>query len=136
MRAFLITVCLMVCATTAMPAPSAWLEALAEVETGNDPGAVGRAGERTPYQISPRVWAAYSRTPMRTATATEGRRVASRILADRTEAFRLRHRRQPTTREVYLLWHRPARVLRPRPHEAERARRFAVVVADIQRGAR
>lgn len=74
-------------ATGSAPAHSlvVWLAALAEVETGNDPAAVGRAGERTPYQISPRVWAAYSRQPMRSATASEGRRVASRILSDRVE---------------------------------------------------
>lgn len=114
------------------PAPAhslaVWLAALAEVETGNDPAAVGRAGERTPYQISPRVWAAYSRQPMRSATAAEGRRVATRILGDRAGTFRRRHGREPSLAELYLLWHRPARVFRPTPVERARAKRFAAVV--------
>jgi hypothetical protein len=31
---------------------------------------------------------------------------------------------RPTDQELYLLWHRPARVLRPKPAERERAERF------------
>lgn len=122
-------------ATGSAPAHSlaVWLAALAEVETGNDPAAVGRAGERTPYQISPRVWTAYSRQPMRSATAAEGRRVATWILGDRVETFRRRHGREPSLVELYLLWHRPARVFRPTPVERARANRFAAVVVAMAR---
>lgn len=38
------------------PIPAAWMDALALVESGDNPKAVGRHGERTRYQVTPAVW--------------------------------------------------------------------------------
>ena len=103
--------------------PSATLRALSDVETGNR-WAVGRAGERTPFQILPSVWREYSRVPMKRATPAEARRVALAILDDRGRAFRRAHGRGPTAFETYLLWHCPARVDRPTTEDRRTAERF------------
>ena len=39
------------------------LAAIAMVESGNDPSALGKKGEVSQYQITPKVWRIYSKTP-------------------------------------------------------------------------
>jgi hypothetical protein len=50
-------------------------------------------------------------------------------LSSRIENFKQRNSRTPTAQEVYLLWHRPARVAAPTAIERQRAIRFANLVA-------
>lgn len=65
------------------------LEAIAKVETGVRPNAVGQLGERSRFQIMPTTWARFSRMDQHTATATETMRVARRVLTE-IEAVHLR----------------------------------------------
>lgn len=58
------------------------LEAIAKVETGLTPDAIGRRGERSRFQIMPTTWARFSRANQHTASHYETRRVARRILAE------------------------------------------------------
>ena len=53
----------------------ALFRAISEVESGNNPRAVGRHGERTVVQFLPSVWRHYSRVPMSRASSQEVRRV-------------------------------------------------------------
>ncbi len=59
------------------------LAAIAQVETGNNPNAVGRKGERGIYQILPTTWAQYSKLPVEAAATDPGEndRVAREHLA-------------------------------------------------------
>jgi hypothetical protein len=47
---------------------AALLAALADVESGNDPHAIGKLGERSAWQIMPGSWAMHSRFPHRIAS--------------------------------------------------------------------
>ncbi|MCM2304073.1 MAG: lytic transglycosylase domain-containing protein [Elusimicrobia bacterium] len=49
----------------------ALLRALAAVESGSDPRAIGRAGERSQWQIRPATWRQYTRAPFAAATTNE-----------------------------------------------------------------
>lgn len=118
---------------------AAHLAALSMIESGNRDHAVGQAGEVTRYQIRPqewrKAWADIGRPWLAKNTADESgaRIVAWHLLQKRANQFAREHRRAPDARELYLLWHRPARVLTPLPHEAERAGRFANLVEHYQR---
>ena len=112
------------------------LAALSQIETGDNAKAVGKDGERTRYQISPE--AARSEFKMSLAklcqlpkAELDGR--MNEVWTARVAVFRLQNDRYPTLPETYLLWHRPARVLNPRPREKERAARFMNLVLDMQR---
>jgi hypothetical protein len=100
---------------------------LAEVETGDDDNARGPSGERTRYQILPRVWRDYSKQPIASASPKHATDVARKILSDRVDVFQRRHGRAPNDEEVYALWHRPARVHRLTKTEAGRCERFGRV---------
>ena len=65
------------------------LDAIAKVETGVRPTAVGQRGEQSRFQILPSTWARFSRENQQTATNAETRRVARLVLAE-IEAVRLR----------------------------------------------
>lgn len=58
------------------------LDAIAKVETGLTPDAVGQQGERSRFQIMPATWARFSRANQHTASLYETRRVARRVLAE------------------------------------------------------
>lgn len=102
-----------------------YLHAIAQVESGDNPAKIGRQGERTRWQIRQTEWEHWSTRDFNQADDAEGRRVAASLLSSRIHAFELRHQRAPTPPEIYLLWHRPARVLSASPAEKERAERFA-----------
>jgi soluble lytic murein transglycosylase-like protein len=100
------------------------LRAIAEVETANNPRAVGRAGERTIYQIAPGTWRGVSRVPMARASAAEIDAVARTILADIHLA--LRERKIPVTPyEIALRWNAGARARRFTPATRDYAQRVA-----------
>ena len=58
------------------------LDAIAKVETGLTPEAVGQRGERSRFQIMPATWARFSRANQHTASLYETTRVARRVLAE------------------------------------------------------
>jgi hypothetical protein len=116
------------CSVHAMPTGhelERW-KALSQIETGDRDNATGRAGEVSRYAITPKVWRQYAGTlPLSAATNTvTANNVAELVMDARTVRFVKVHCRQPTDEEWYLLWHRPARVENPHPHELERAKRF------------
>lgn len=75
------------------------------------------------------VWHAVTALPVSAATnPVTALALAEKLMAARTAHFTTVYHRPPTDAEWYLLWHRPARVLHPKPAEAERARRFAALV--------
>ena len=119
-----------ICALLGSNVPASWLRALAEIESGHNPHAVGRHGERTEYQVTPRVWSMHSKIPMHRAGPNTVRGIVSEEWGRRINLFELRRGRKPTAAEGYLLWHRPARATKPTRVEAERARRFANIVED------
>ncbi len=65
------------------------LDAIAKVETGVSPDAVGQRGEHSRFQIMPSTWARFSQVDQQTAPHTETLRVARRVLAE-IEAVRRR----------------------------------------------
>lgn len=109
------------------------LLALGQIEGGADNIAKhGKAGEITRFQILPRELHAHGYGTADVETYGSARIVVRRIWTARVTSFAAAHGRQPTAAELYLLWHRPARVLHPRPLERERAERFAALVIRLQ----
>lgn len=111
------------------------LAALSQIESGDNNHAIGKAGEVSRYQIMPeaaerevRENAVLRGRPFHAGWAVDeslARAVALGIWEKRVAVFRLVYRREPTVEELYLCWHRPARVLNPKPRELARAVRFA-----------
>jgi hypothetical protein len=61
------------------------LDAIAQVESGNNPKAIGQCGERTEYQIMPGTWQRFSTVPFRDmpiVSRNHRRNVARLILQD------------------------------------------------------
>lgn len=112
------------------------LAALSHIESRGNDAAVGKAGEVTRYQICPKLWKesllGFKTLVARPQDDRVARLVASDIWHKRVIAFTLKHNRQPDLEELYLLWHRPARVLKPKPVERKRARAFAEVYRKIE----
>lgn len=79
------------------------LEALSQIETGNNDTAIGRAGEVSRYQIKPWIWHRYSASEAyRNRQASS--RVADKYLAELEETFRKRAGREPDDFDLYVLW--------------------------------
>jgi hypothetical protein len=125
-------------------AVSAWAmpvnEALGQIETGADVPeqcaadfSRGPAGEVSRYQFLPSVWHAYGGgDPTDPAHAWA---VASRVIRDRSAAFELVTHRQPTPREIYVLWTAPGQFAqrgydwqRLSPRVRARSQRFANLI--------
>lgn len=101
--------------------------ALAQIETGGDNRIVGKFGEVSEYQLTPVLWRKYAgrANPVDPNISTP---IAQSLLQSRVAEFERNHKTAPTPEQIYLLWHRPARVLRPTDKELERAQRFANLV--------
>ena len=69
------------------------LDAIAKVETGLSPDAVGRRGERSRFQIMPATWVRFSQEDQPSASLAETRRVARRVLAEIEAVHRRRGQR-------------------------------------------
>ena len=112
-------------------------EALSQIESGDNDFAVGKDGERGRYQESELVWHEmysprwWSRFPQQITNSDYSLIAAKQVMLKRTQHFIATHHREPTDFEWYLLWHRPARVLNPKPVEAARAQRFANLVKQL-----
>lgn len=99
--------------------------ALAQIESGNQDIMPKPGGDIGRFQISQSVWKANTKLPPSAGTnPITSLTVAEKILKSHITAFEKKQKRPATNREFYLLWHRPKRVLHPRPDEAERAKRF------------
>lgn len=110
------------------------LAALAQIETGGNDRAVGKAGEISRYQLKRDIWhvwtrqKAYAHEPLATT-------IAVKELNARVRVFRLATRREPTPYEVYALWNAPGQFERVgyQPKRLskvvqERCRRFQAIV--------
>jgi len=104
------------------------IEALSQIETGDNDGCIGPDMERGRTQISPAVCVEYHIDPARLVEKAYCIAWTEKILSDRISRFSTSHRRQPSDKEIYLLWHRPGRVDNPTRRESERAQRFANLV--------
>jgi hypothetical protein len=115
----------------AAPAALSRLDAISQIESGDNDRAVGDAGEVSRFQILPRVWRHYS---MSRVYANPGlaRHIAQQHLAHLETTFRMRAGREASDFDCYVLWNggptyyakigfRPERVHRI---IQERARRF------------
>jgi len=108
------------------------LEALSQIETGNNDRAVGGAGEVSRYQIKPWIWRQYSQSDayFNRRISTQ---VAERHLAGLAQIFRKCTRREPTDFDLYVLWNAGPTYYnrigfaksRVHPIIRERARRYA-----------
>ncbi len=117
-----ILLALLVLATNAL-AMDRWT-ALAMLESGGNDYSIGRAGEVSRYQISPENWPGGNPCDAHVALVN-----AQRIMAERVAAFKKSHGREPDDFEFYVLWNAPAEINHPHPVVAERAGRFANLVA-------
>ena len=104
MRTFILLLVLSVIGTLAQASPQASrLEALSQIETGDNDRAVGGAGEVSRYQIKPWIWRQYS-----DSEAYSDRRISTQVaeqhLAGLATLFRKRTRREPTDFDLYVLW--------------------------------
>jgi hypothetical protein len=84
------------------------LDAIAQVETGVSPGAIGRRGERSKFQIMPATWTKYSQSNQRSASPEEIRIVARQVLAE-IEAVHLRRGLRTDAYGLALGWNAGAR---------------------------
>src|SRR6185295_9454506 len=108
------------------------LEALSQIETGNNDRAIGGAGEVSRYQIKPWIWRQYSDSEAYTNRRISAR-VAEQHLAGLREAFFKCTRREPTDFDLYVLWNAGPTYYnrigftksRVHPVICERARRYA-----------
>jgi hypothetical protein len=79
------------------------LEAISMIETCDRDWIVGKAGERSRYQIMPSVWSHY--TPSRDYSNPQlARAVAERHLTALEETLRKEAGREPTDFDRYVLW--------------------------------
>lgn len=80
------------------------LAAMSEIESGNNPNKVGRAGELGPYQMGYAAWRQHTRVSFRLARNPEvARTVAERHYDWIVKEFR-RHGIEPTAYNVALAW--------------------------------
>lgn len=116
-----------------LPSQDILLSAIAEIESGNNPKAVGKMGEVSEYQVLPAVWAFYGGTSVH--VSQDRKRVAGLILNKLVSEYRSTYGKDPTVKQVYLLWNQPHVILsgrRPTQRGNEAACRFQNVVAAMQ----
>jgi hypothetical protein len=79
------------------------LNALGLIETGNNDRAIGKAGEVSRYQLTPKVWSAYTAT--RDYQNTESAiRVAQKHWKMLAAYFQIKSGHAPTDFDMYVLW--------------------------------
>lgn len=118
------------------------LAALSQIESGDHDRMTGADHEISRYQILPAVWNAavaklpqpvtHHHQPATPANPAFADAVAREIWQDRVDVFRMAYGRDPSLTELYLCWHRPARVMNPKPRELLRARRFENLVKALE----
>jgi hypothetical protein len=114
---------------TPCPAADCW-SALAQIESGDCDGKTGPAQEVSRYQILPENWRAETSLPLSASTnPLTARNVAKSIMEKRARHFFYQHGRKPTAGEWSLLWHCPARVLKPNAEQRDYRKRFLDLLA-------
>lgn len=99
------------------------LEALSQIESGNNDYAVGRHGEVSRYQILPSVWRRHTnQSPQDSKVAAE---VVRELMSKRCTAFHKQFGTPPNDFQYYVLYNAPAHIQKPSSVVAERAQRFA-----------
>jgi len=106
------------------------LDALWMMETGGNDQAIGKAGERSRFQVKGDVWQTVTRS-RDYARPDTARMVASRVMGRRVSAFASQFGRQPTDFEYYALWNAPTQVMSGRvsPKVSARCQRFCNLCA-------
>ena len=100
-------------------------EALSQLESGDNDNASGRAHEVSRYQMLPSVWRAATSLPLSAATNRDAAwSVAAKVQGARVVAFARREGRMPTDGEWVLIFHCPARVMKPNAEERDYETRF------------
>lgn len=97
------TVVILMLAVTSAQAGLSKLEALSMIETADRDWVVGKAGERSRYQIMPRVWKSYT-TSREYRNPELARTVAQRHVTWLEDTFRKATGRQATDFDLYVLW--------------------------------
>lgn len=109
------------------------LTAIAAVE-GNDPRAIGRAGERSRYQMCHRVWRAYTSAPFRRASTDE--RLAHEVAMTHLRVLRavlIRQRIKATERNLALAWtNGPYGMRRASAKKLDYANRAATIASTLR----
>ena len=105
-----------------------YMACMSQVESGDRDGAHGRAGEVTRWQMLSSLYKGHH--PER---ESEARGWVYKEWECRAEAFCARKGRIPTTKEMALLWHCPARVGHPTAKDKDYAQRFENLVIQLQK---
>jgi hypothetical protein len=104
------------------------------IESGDDNNKIGKHGEVSRYQIMPAVWMAHIRWPTLSTNPQMSTYVAELILKRRiADHF---PKRNPTPREIYILWNAPAQIKKPSKKVLERAIRFENLYNEKMKGVR
>ena len=135
LRLIITTVALGVQVSLKVQAMDRWA-ALSQIETRDNDGAVGAAGEISRFQVKPKLWRRYTRSDADWKNPSVALAAAQQIMRDRCACFKRAYNRQPTDFEFYVLWNAPAQVDRPRKAVRERAERFCRLVTRDDRSAR
>lgn len=104
------------------------LKALANVATKEQDNAIGHSGEVSRYGIPVDLWnhflSAFPAMAAQPHDANLSKMVAFEIWSRRLEDFQKVQNRDPSLRELYLLWDCPLKVKHPKPRAAYRASVF------------
>jgi hypothetical protein len=102
------------------------LACLSMIESGDDDLKVGKAGETSRWQIS--VLERKRFGPADYQDKFIAGTITAYLIAERTDHFFLKHRKDPTPFETYVLWNAPAQIGHPSKVVAEKAQRFENLV--------
>ena len=96
------------------------------IESGDNDGMVGTAGEISRYQVKKAEWRTITPSTNYRDPAL-ARRVVLKLLQKRVARFQDLHKRTPTDFELYALWNAPTQAITGRISRvvAERSQRFA-----------
>jgi len=97
------TAVILMLAVTSGQAGLSKLEAISMIETADRDWVVGSAGERSRYQIMPKVWSSYT-SSREYRNPQLARAVAERHLASLEETFLKATGREPSDFDRYVLW--------------------------------
>lgn len=112
------------------------LACLSMIESGDNDLAVGKAGERSRFQITEAAWKATHYIPFESGSKRPviAEVVARHIIKERIEAFKILFSKDPTPFEIYVLWNAPAQIGHPSKVVAEKAQRFENLVKEKMKG--
>jgi hypothetical protein len=87
-----------------------FLQALADIESGNNPKAIGKKGEVSAYQILPKVWTTIAPLTKLSVRNIEDHQIAGRVayklLWDNHKKFLEITGTKPSPQDLYIMWNR------------------------------